>query len=208
MRRSGRLAAVVGVLAMGSLAVADTTSAAGGPILPGAAYSPEGATAPGSPDRYVTLFAGGESVVARIRQNGGQVEDARSFGDYVIPAVTVDGEAGGLSADGSTRVLAHPRGGFRRPQTTFQVLDPRLRQRDRITLRGSFTFDAISPDGSRIYLIEYTSPSNPTRYEVRAYCGRRTCQACVEHLAPVRPGRVRRRRVPAGQRLVLPPIGS
>jgi hypothetical protein len=45
----------------------------------------------------------------------------------------------------------------------------RLRVRDRIILHGRFSFDAISPDGSRIYLIEYTSPVDPTRYEVREY---------------------------------------
>ncbi|HKH14379.1 MAG TPA: hypothetical protein VKA47_06955 [Solirubrobacterales bacterium] len=39
----------------------------------------------------------------------------------------------------------------------------------RIDLNGDFSFDAISPSGSRLYFIEYLSPHDPTRYAVRAY---------------------------------------
>jgi hypothetical protein len=38
-----------------------------------------------------------------------------------------------------------------------------------VTLRGDFSFDAISPDGRWAYLIHYLSPRNPTDYEVRAF---------------------------------------
>ncbi len=38
-----------------------------------------------------------------------------------------------------------------------------------IALRGSYTFDAISPNGRLLYLIQYSSPPDPTRYLVRAY---------------------------------------
>ena len=38
-----------------------------------------------------------------------------------------------------------------------------------MVLRGDFSFDAVSPDGSRLYLIQYVSPQDPTRYLVRAY---------------------------------------
>jgi hypothetical protein len=44
-----------------------------------------------------------------------------------------------------------------------------LRTRERVTLRGDFSFDAVSPDGEFVYLIEYTSRTDPTRYRVRAY---------------------------------------
>jgi DNA-binding beta-propeller fold protein YncE len=164
------IALTVGLMLVTFFSLGGTASAAGGPILPGAAYGPEGVTAPGSADRYVTLFAGRQPLVARVRQDGGQVLRTRSFGQFAIPAVTLDGSAGGLSADGSTMVLAPPRSGLRRAETTLKVIDARqLHVRDRITLAGSFTFDAISPDGSRVYLVEYLSPTNPTRYEVRAY---------------------------------------
>jgi hypothetical protein len=164
------VALTVGLILVTLFSLGGTASAAGGPILPGAAYGPEGVTAPGSADRYVTLFAGRQPLVARVRQDGGQVLRTRSFGQFAIPAVTLDGSAGGLSADGSKIVLAPPRSGLRRAETTLKLIDARqLRVRDRITLDGSFTFDAISPNGSRIYLVEYLSPSDPTRYEVRAY---------------------------------------
>jgi hypothetical protein len=38
-----------------------------------------------------------------------------------------------------------------------------------IDLRGDFSFDAISPRGSRVYLIQYVNPNDPTSYLVRAY---------------------------------------
>ena len=36
-------------------------------------------------------------------------------------------------------------------------------------LHGDFSFDAISPSGNRIYLINYLSPTDATKYAVRAY---------------------------------------
>ena len=74
-------------------------------------------------------------------------------------AVAYDGSPGGLSADGRTLVLTQP--GVRFPQTTsgFTRLDTRrLKILDTVTLDGTFTFDALSPDGRQMYLIEYTSP--------------------------------------------------
>jgi len=38
-----------------------------------------------------------------------------------------------------------------------------------VTLRGAFYFDAISPDGGTMYLIQHTSAFNILRYAVRAY---------------------------------------
>jgi hypothetical protein len=50
------------------------------------------------------------------------------------------------------------------------LLDARtLQVRRTITLHGDFSFDAISPHGKTMFLINYTSPNDPTRYSVRAY---------------------------------------
>jgi hypothetical protein len=38
-----------------------------------------------------------------------------------------------------------------------------------IRLTGDFSFDAISPDGTLLYLVQYLSPRDPTRYLVRLY---------------------------------------
>jgi hypothetical protein len=85
-----------------------------------------------------------------------------------VPAVAYDGSAGGLSADGGSLVLITPRRGFPRAKTTFKVLDATLLQpRKTLTLRGDFSFDALSPGGRWIYLIEYTSPVDPLSYRVR-----------------------------------------
>ena len=48
--------------------------------------------------------------------------------------------------------------------------DPRTSGlRDVITLRGDFSFDALSPNGRLLYLVEYLSPDDPSRYLVRLY---------------------------------------
>jgi hypothetical protein len=55
--------------------------------------------------------------------------------------------------------------------TRFVVLDPRtLRVRDRVTLSGNFGFDALSPDGSLMYLIQLKGAPNGSglSYDVRA----------------------------------------
>ncbi len=36
-------------------------------------------------------------------------------------------------------------------------------------MRGDFSFDAVSPHGKTMFLVNYTSVGDPTRYSVRAY---------------------------------------
>ena len=87
-----------------------------------------------------------------------------------MPVVALDGSAAGLSADGSTLVLIKPRVAFPRARTTFVVVAAKeLRVRERVTLKGDFSYDALSPDGRSLYLIEYTSRTDPARYRVRLY---------------------------------------
>jgi hypothetical protein len=38
-----------------------------------------------------------------------------------------------------------------------------------VTLRGDFSLDAVSPDGSMLYFIQYLSRKDPTEYAVRAF---------------------------------------
>jgi hypothetical protein len=91
-------------------------------------------------------------------------------GQFTIPAVALDASPGGLSADGSTLTLIHPRAGFPQRSTHLVVLDARRLSvgAQRITLHGDFSFDAISPNGSRLFLIHYLS-RDPTNYAVRAF---------------------------------------
>jgi hypothetical protein len=156
------------LLMSAALAFAGAARADGLPVL-GIDVGPDGVAAGSA--RYVTLPAGGgRTMVARISTRDGRVRAVRLLrGTFTVPAVAYDGTADGLSADGRRLVLIEPRASFPRATTTLAVLDTRRFRVERLVrLRGDFSFDAISPDGRWAYLIEYTSPSDPTRYDVRA----------------------------------------
>ena len=157
----------------GTVAIA-TANADGLPVL-GLDVGPTGVVAPRGNTRYVTLSVRGGTVVARVRRNGGQILNSATVrGNFTIPAVAYDGSAGGLSANGHELVLIEPRARFPRARTTLAVLDTqKLRVKAILRFRGDFSFDAISPKGNLIYLIQYISPKDPTRYLVRAYDVRR-----------------------------------
>jgi hypothetical protein len=165
MRTPVLVAALIAALTMTATAAAD-----GLPVL-GIDAGPQGVTAPGSPYRFVTFNNSNMTIVERVVRNGGRVLGWQWVsGTFTIPAVAYDSSASGLSADGKTLVLIQPRQSFPRAQTTFAVFDPRtIRLLRTFTLRGDFSFDAISPRGRKIFLINYTSPADPTRYTVRAY---------------------------------------
>jgi hypothetical protein len=130
-----------------------------------------GVTTPGDPLRFVAFSRAPGTIVAGVLRSGGQVLRSTFLrGRFSIPAVALDGSAGGLSADGGTLALIKPRAGFPRARTPLAILDTDpLRRRKRVTLPGDFSFDAISPDGTWLYLVQYLSPRDPTRYQVRAY---------------------------------------
>ncbi len=123
--------------------------------------------------RYVTIPAGHNTILERVSPRGGQVLDwVLLHGTFTIPAVAYDASAGGLSHDGKTLVLIEPRVSFPRARTALMVVDTRqqlLHPRTVIDLKGDFSFDAVSPQGSLLYLIQYVDPTDPTRYLVRAY---------------------------------------
>lgn len=148
---------------------AGTANADGLPVV-GVDVGPEGVALPGEPPRYVALPVGKDTLVARIDRGSGKVRASRVvLGRLTIPAVAYDGSAAGLSADGLTLVLIVPRPAFPRARTTFAIMDTGpLALRSMVTLKGDFSFDAMSPDGTWLYLIEYTSPKNPLQYRVRA----------------------------------------
>lgn len=169
MRR--RILGLLGSAAIVSGAGAATASADGLPVL-GVDVGSKGVTVPGAAARYVTLWSGPKTtVVARVRRNGGRVDRSRLLeGTFTVPAVAYDSSASGLSADGKVLVLIQPRVSFPRARTSFAVLDARhLRVVKVLRLKGDFSFDAISPSGKRIYLIQYLSANDPTKYAVRAF---------------------------------------
>ncbi|HSK16182.1 MAG TPA: hypothetical protein VK915_08435 [Gaiellaceae bacterium] len=167
MRRLG--AAIAGLAA--AAAVSAGTAGADGLPVGAIEIGPSGVTAPGWPMRYVALRAGPRTLVASVEKDGGRVVGTWVLdGRFTVPAVALDGSPGGLSADGRTLVLIRPRAAFPRRQTSFALLDtPTASVRDVFALRGDFSFDAISPNGSLLYLVQYVDPEDPSRYVVRGY---------------------------------------
>jgi hypothetical protein len=161
------------LLILSALVIAATLAAQAGaakvPIF-GADAGQAGVAGPGG-HRFVTLPSGADTIVAVVRQRSGEISSYRRLpGRYTIPAVAYDGTAGGLSADGRTLVLTRPRLRFPRAESSFLVVDTRtLRTTRRLTLAADWSFDAISPDGRYLYLIEYTDPRDTSRYAVRLY---------------------------------------
>jgi hypothetical protein len=129
-----------------------------------------GVSLPGSSEQFFAIQAGRDTLVASIYRDGGQLQAHSTLpGSFTVPAVAQDGTTTGLSADGGTLVLVRPRVAYPQRRTQLAVLDAAsLRLRSTITLRGDFSVDAISPDGRALYLIQYTSRSNPFAYAVRS----------------------------------------
>lgn len=132
---------------------------------------PDGVMAPGGRTRLTALPASSRStVLARSETSGGRVRQVallrRTWG---VPVVAFDGTAGGLSADARTLVLMQPAKTLPRRLARFAVVNARaLAVRQKIVLRGDWSFDALSPDASTLYLTEDLNRSQ-TRYAVRAY---------------------------------------
>jgi hypothetical protein len=169
MRRSTFLVLVF-VAALVAAFVPAAARADGLPVL-GVDVGSSGVSSSSDGARYVTIPAGSRTIVERVAQHGGQVLAWRSLrGTFTIPAVAYDASAGGLSADGMTLVLIQPRASFPRATTRLLVLEAgSLKPQRLVQLKGDFSFDALSPNGSWLYLIHYVAPTDPTRYLVRAY---------------------------------------
>ena len=164
-----RLALVPILFCLAAGLTVEVAASDGGPS-PGAITGWDGVVAPGGAVRYVAL-AGTSTTVAAVRIRDGRVlRYAFLKGFYGVPLVAYDGSADGVSADGKTLVLASfPGRPSAKAVTRFPILATRsLKLRRMVTLRGAFSYDAMSPDGSTVYLIEYLSDAPNLRYRVRA----------------------------------------
>src|SRR4029077_9308792 len=81
--------------------------------------------------------------------------------------LTYKGPSGGLFRDGSAFVLESM--GFPKMSRFLVIGTDDLAVRQQIALKGLFGFDALSPDGSKLYLIQHTSTEDIQHYVVRAY---------------------------------------
>jgi hypothetical protein len=166
--------AALAALAVSALSAAPA-AAAGGP-MPFALQGGSGVLSADGGTRYVAVAtnAGWDTAIERLGTHGGMVEGVSDLtGDWGVPVVTsYGGNGGGLSQDGKSLVLADANVNQTYPKTSSQfiVVDTTtLRPGRTITLKGDFTFDALSPDAKRLYLVQHVDANDLSRYVVRAY---------------------------------------
>ena len=150
-----------------AFAVAPAASAAGGPPQ----YALQGGAGVPSPDgkmHYVAIpGSGNATTLIESIGSDGSVWNWPSFkGSWGIPMITYRDPAG-LSRDGRTLVVQSLVSGS---PSSFLVLNARtMHLREQFTLKGNYSFDALSPDASKLYLIQRVDANNYSRYIVRAY---------------------------------------
>jgi hypothetical protein len=153
------------LIALAAFAAAPGASAAGGPPE----YALQGGAGVPSADgkmHFVAVPAGDSTVVESIGSDGSLWNWPIFKGSWGIPMITYRDPAG-LSQDGRTLVLQTLTSGT---PTSFLILNTRtMRTRSQFTLKGNYSFDALSPDASRLYLIQRVDANNYSRYIVRAY---------------------------------------
>jgi len=154
--------------AVAALVAAPVALADGGSSPPGL-QGGAGVLGPGG-SQYVAVGSGANTVLQELKQ-GSAVRWRTIAGSWGIPSVALDGSAGGVSRDGYTLVLAPTQSGYPlRKRSSFLLLSTRtFRLVGRVRLKGDFSYDALSPDGSKLYLIQHVSTRDLNRYVVRAY---------------------------------------
>ena len=159
-------------LAFAAAVTAGGAGANGSPYSPGLDYGWEGVRAPAGEVRYVTLGTPKSTIVAAITVRGGRVVRSRAVrGFFGVPLVAYDGTTAGLSGDGRTLVVASygPLPGDAGTTRFLALRAKTLKPYRRIELRGSWSFDALSPDGSRLYLVQHITAGPNPKYRVRVY---------------------------------------
>ena len=162
---------LVALLSFVAAIAAPGAQADGSPYAPGLVQGASGVLDASGALRYVTLATSRSTVVAVIRVRSGRVVRSNVLrGFYGVPIVAWDGSTGGVSGDGRSLVLASygppPR---QAGVTSFVVLNAQtLRKAHTFRLLGSWAYDAVSPDGSTIYLVEYLSAGQSPHYRVRS----------------------------------------
>ncbi len=110
-------------------------------------------------------------LLAVSTKDGTELNQLNLVGNWGLAYTPAGAE--GLSFDGRTLVLEDTSAGQTSP-SMFMVVNPRTMRISRpITLNGYFSFDAMSPDGKKLYFIEYTRSATNSidlqHYVVRGY---------------------------------------
>jgi hypothetical protein len=154
------------IAVLGALAVSGVASAA----YP-STFAVQGGTGVKSIDgsmHFVAAKAGENTKVSALAvQDDSLIRSSSIDGAYGVPMLGVHDVALGMFRDGSTFVLQSV--GAKATTSFALIRTSDLTVRDTITLPGTFAFDALSPDGSTLYLIEHKSVNDLQHYVVRAY---------------------------------------
>jgi hypothetical protein len=169
MRKSSIAGLTVALTSMACLALATGAAADGLPVF--GTSGGQGILSLDGGTRFVAIGdrAARRTLVEQIQAHGGEVERSTHLdGTWTIAPVAFDSSTTGLSADGSTLALVRP--GFGLRDANIAILDaPRLKLLDRVHLDGTFSLDAISPDGDGLFLIHYANRYASTNYRVQRY---------------------------------------
>lgn len=160
---------IVAGMAVAAIGVIASVAEGAGPV-PQPLVGWPGVAVAGGAHVVTTRAPGGSTRVRLIRDGDAALLRARVLpGKFGLPQITYSGTIEGTWAHGrrlllSTSIYDNP------ASTAFVVIDTRtLRTVRRITLRGAFAFDALAPDGKRLYLTQHPNGFNgPIRYLVRS----------------------------------------
>jgi hypothetical protein len=166
MSRRRIFSSVVCAVIFGATALTATAAGPAPAVMQGA----PGIQVAGGAHVVATAKANGTTRVALVRDRDGKVLRSRVLeGKLGVPMITFSGLVEGTFANGRRLVLASSIYEDR-TYTTFVTLDTRtLAPLRTIKLRGSFAFDALSPNGRRLYVTQFPNGLNgPIRYDVRS----------------------------------------
>ena len=146
------------------------TAAAGDGPSTSRGAGPNGVLVPDGRQRLTALPASSRTVLTRSQAHGGRVLQVALLPHiWNVPVVAYDGTASGLSANTRTLVLMQDARTLPRRLSRFAVVDARrFTLRHTIVLKGDWSFDALSPDASTLYLTQVLG-RKANRYAVRAY---------------------------------------
>jgi hypothetical protein len=164
-----RFAAVALAAVLAALGAASAAAADGNPL--GAVQGGSGLVGPNGV-RYTAIWDGLSTVLLATSTDDGTAYNSVTLGgSWGVPMIGLNGLAGGLGHDSRTLVLADTDVGQPlKRRSSFAVLDvKRFRLLQEVRLRGDFAFDALSPSGRMLYLIQHVDRNDTTHYVVRAY---------------------------------------
>lgn len=164
-------ALAVGLLLAGCAGSDPTPSARSattpGAATPGATSTPAVTSTPVARGPVVRLDSTGGDTVVRVLDPAGvrTLGSTTLTGRWQQPTVVPGAAPEGATAAG-TVVLTGPSDAAR---SRFAVLTPPYSSPATVELPGRFGYDAVSPDGRRLYLVEQLPPAGSEHYQVRAY---------------------------------------